>query len=212
MAMQAGACGLAFCLPWNGISLKRAVWPLVVGSERKPRQVEIFDTVFEVIDMRSFSNLWYWIALAVLWSSTSHWVLGIPHDMIQRARREGGQAQQDLEDLARINSSRLLNVMDRGAVVVVAMGFFWVTVLAVLAFWYDVEFAQAVFLLMAPMSIVVWLSVRVCRKIAAGENTGEALFRRLTWHRRWTQAIGMVAIFVTAMYGTWQNISLSILH
>ncbi|MCU0909379.1 MAG: component of SufBCD complex, partial [Rhodobacteraceae bacterium] len=26
-------------------------------------------TVFEVIDMRSFSNLWYWIGLAVLWSS-----------------------------------------------------------------------------------------------------------------------------------------------
>ncbi len=46
----------------------------------------------------SFSNLWYWIALAVMWSSTSHWVLGVPYDMIQRARREGGQAEADLED------------------------------------------------------------------------------------------------------------------
>lgn len=174
--------------------------------------MEIFDTVFEVIDMRSFSNLWYWIALAVLWSSTSHWVLGIPHDMIQRARREGGQAQQDLEDLARINSNRLLSVMDRGALAVVAIGFFWLSVLVVLAFWYDVEFAQAVFLLLAPMSVVIWLSVRVCRRIAGGDGSGEALFRRLTWHRRWTQAIGMMAIFVTAMYGTWQNISMSILH
>ena len=47
--------------------------------------------IFEVIDMRSFSNLWYWIMLAVIWSSTSHWVLGVPHDMFIRARRQGGQ-------------------------------------------------------------------------------------------------------------------------
>ena len=46
-----------------------------------------YDTVFEVIDMRSFSNLWYWIGLAVLWSSVSHWVLGVPYDSILRAKR-----------------------------------------------------------------------------------------------------------------------------
>lgn len=174
--------------------------------------MELFDTVFEVIDMRSFSNLWYWIALAVLWSSTSHWVLGVPHDMIQRARREDGQAQQDVEDLVRINASRLLDIIDRGALVVIGLAFFWLSVLAVLGFYYDIEFAAAIFLLLAPLSLVVWLSVRVCRRIMAGENTGALLNRRLMVHRRWTQVIGMMAIFVTAMYGTWQNINLSILH
>jgi hypothetical protein len=174
--------------------------------------VELFDTVFEVIDMRSFSNLWYWIALAVLWSSTSHWVLGIPHDMIWRGRREGGQAQEDVEDLARINTSRLLHVVDTSPAIVIALASFWLSVLAVLAFWYDVEFAQAVFLLLAPMTVVVWLSVRASRRIAAGENRGEALYRRLVVHRRFTQGIGMLAIFVTALYGTWQNISASILN
>ena len=34
-----------------------------------------YQTVLELIDMRSFSSLWYWIGLAVLWSSASHWVL-----------------------------------------------------------------------------------------------------------------------------------------
>jgi hypothetical protein len=174
--------------------------------------VEIFDTVFEIIDMRSFSNLWYWIALAVLWSSTSHWVLGVPHDMIQRARREGGQAEQDLEDLVRINSSRLLAIVDQGGLIAVALGFFWLTGLGTLAFYYDVEFAAAVFLLLAPMTLVIWLSIRACRKIAAGENSGEALHRRLILHRRLTQVIGMVAIFCTAMYGTWQNVNISILN
>jgi hypothetical protein len=182
------------------------------AREKDDPQVEVIDTVFEVIDMRSFSNLWYWIALAVLWSSTSYWVLGIPYDLIQQARRHGGQAQEDVEDLARINSGRLLYVFDHGAVVIVALACFWLTVLGVLAFWYDLEFAQAVFLLLAPMSLVIWASVRVCRRIAGGENRGEALHRRLIVHRRVTQGIGMLAIFVTAMYGTWQNISVSILH
>ena len=57
--------------------------------------MEVFEIALEVIDLRSFSNLWYWIALAVLWSSISHWVLGVPHDMIHRARREGGQVLAD---------------------------------------------------------------------------------------------------------------------
>jgi hypothetical protein len=174
--------------------------------------VEAFDTVFEVIDMRSFSNLWYWIALAVLWSSTSHWVLGVPFDMVQRARREGGQVQQDVEDLTRINAGRFLSLIDQGGLIFVGIACFWLTVLAVLAFYYDVEFAQAVFLLLFPMVFVVWLSLRACRRIMAGENKGEALHRRLVVQRRWTQLVGMLAIFVTGLYGTWQNLSISILH
>ena len=176
------------------------------------RLVDVLDTVFEVTDMRSFPNLWFWIALAVMWCSTSHWVLGIPHDLIQRARREGGQAMQDVEDLARINTGRLLHVVDQGKLVLVGLGSFWLTVLGMLAFWYNIEFAQAVFLLSFPMAIVIWVSVGASRRIAGGENEGLVLCRRLMIHRRWTQGIGMVAIFVTAMYGTWQNLSVSILH
>ena len=63
-----------------------------------------YGTVFELIDMRSFSNLWYWIALAVTWSSASHWVLGVPWDMAIRARKgQGAQAMHDFEDMVRIN-------------------------------------------------------------------------------------------------------------
>lgn len=174
--------------------------------------MDVIDTVFEVIDMRSFSNLWYWIALAVLWSSTSHWVLGVPYDLIQRARREGGQAQQDVEDMVRINANRLLSIMDQSGLVVVGLGCFWLSALAVLAFYYQVEFAAAIFLLFAPMTVVVWASLQVSRRIMAGESKGEALHRRLIVHRRWMQVIGMVAIFVTAMYGTWHNVNLSILN
>ncbi|MDZ4088737.1 MAG: component of SufBCD complex [Tabrizicola sp.] len=174
--------------------------------------MDVLDTALEVIDLRSFSNLWYWIALAAMWSSVSHWVLGVPHDMIQRARREGGQAQADVEDLVRININRLLHVVDSGALLMVALAAFWLAALLVLGFWYDIEFAQAVVLLFAPILLVVWFSVRASRRIVAEAATGEALFRRLTIHRRVVQVIGMLAITVTAFYGTWQNISVSILN
>lgn len=174
--------------------------------------MDVLDTALEVIDLRSFSNLWYWIALATLWSSVSHWVLGVPHDMIQRARREGGQAQTDVEDLVRININRLLHVVDSGAWMLVGVAAFWLSALLVLAFWYDIEFAQALVLLMSPMMLVVWASVKSSRKIVAEGGTGEPLFRRLTIHRRIVQVIGMLSITVTAFYGTWQNLSVSILN
>jgi hypothetical protein len=174
--------------------------------------VDILDTALDVIDLRSFSNLWYWIALATLWSSVSHWVLGVPHDMIQLARREGGQAQTDVEDLVRININRLLNVVETGGWMMPGLAAFWLSALLVLAFWYDVEFAQALVFLMAPMALVVWVSVRSSRRIVAEGGKGEALFRRLTIHRRIVQVIGMLSITVTGFYGTWQNLSISILN
>jgi hypothetical protein len=174
--------------------------------------LDVLDTALEVIDLRSFSNLWYWIALAALWSSVSHWVLGVPHDMIQRARREGGQAQADVEDLVGSTSTgfctwlipgrcsgrdgRVLVVRPTGPGLLVRRGICAGCGVAVRA-----DDAGG-----------LGFSVRVSRKIVAEAATGEALFRRLTIHRRVVQVIGMLAITVTAFYGTWQNISVSILN
>lgn len=172
--------------------------------------MEPFDSVLSLIDLRSFSNMWYWIVLATLWSSLSYFVLGVPLDMVRRGRREGGQAQADVEYLVRITTSRVLHLVDESPLALTALGSFWLSGLCVLAFYYNVEFAQAVFFLMAPIAIVVMTSIRLCRRIVAEEITGEALYRRLVVQRRMIQGIGMVAIFVTAMYGMWRNISLSL--
>ena len=157
--------------------------------------------------MRSFSNLWFWIALAVMWSSASHWVLGVPFDMITRARRHGGQAATDLDDMVRINSNRLLYIAGISGLILMGSISFMLTVLMVLGFVYRVEFAQAVFLLAFPMSLVFALSIRTARQIQDTGLSGEALWVRLARHRIATQAIGMVSIFVTALWGMFQNLS-----
>lgn len=168
-------------------------------------------TVFEVIDMRSFSNLWFWIMLAVFWSSATHWVLGVPVDMISRARRAGGQAEQDLEDLVRINTNRLLFIVEESGLWLAAIIPAFLTAMAVLGFYYRIELAQAVFFLAFPMSLVGLLSVASSRRIRAGENSGRALWRRLRIHRMLTQFIGVVSIFVTALWGMFQNLSVHVL-
>ncbi|WP_299657741.1 component of SufBCD complex [uncultured Tateyamaria sp.] len=166
-----------------------------------------YDTVFELIDMRSFSNLWFWIALAVVWSTASHWVLGVPYDMVSRARKHGGQTAEDLEDLVRINTNRLLFIGSVSGLWLLGIACFVLTGLALMGFLYDVEFAQALFLLGFPMSLVGALNLSTARLIQDEQATGEVLWRRLTRHRTIVQAIGMVSIFVTALWGMYQNMA-----
>lgn len=160
--------------------------------------------------MRSFSNMWFWIALAVVWSLASHWVLGVPYDMILRARH-GGQAEADLGDIVRINVNRLLHIVREAGAVLLGLGCFLASGLAVLGFVYRVEFAQALFLLGFPFFFVGWLSLSTARRIASGRLEGEALRRRLLRHRLYTQIIGAAAIFVTALWGMYQNLSIGVL-
>ena len=162
-------------------------------------------TVFEVIDMRSFSNLWYWIALAVVWSSASHWVLGVPFDMIQRARKTD-EALADLEEIARVNVKRFLYIGRTSGLWLLGIVCFLLTGLAILAFWYGVEFAQAVFLLAFPMTIVGAMGLSTAQKVESGNIEGEALVRTLLRLRFFIQLVGIASIFVTAMWGMYQNL------
>lgn len=170
-----------------------------------------YEIVLEVIDMRSFSNLWFWIALAVLWSTTSHWVLGVPYDMVLRARRHGEQSQIDLETLVRINTNRLLHIGRVSGLWLLGFVCFALTALGILGFYYGIEFAQAVFLLVFPMTFVGMLSLSTAGLIAANDETGDTLFKRLRKHRTITQVIGMISIFVTALFGMYQNLSIGAL-
>ncbi len=169
--------------------------------------MEIYQTIFEMIDMRSFSNLWFWIALAVMWSSASHWVIGVPFDMIVRARRHGGQAEVDLEDIVRVNVNRLLYIGHVSGIWLLAFGCFLLSGLFLLGFVYGVEFAQAVFLLALPMAMLLAMSMATARVIYELELSGEDLRARLVRHRIYTQVLGVVSIFVTALWGMYQNLS-----
>lgn len=164
-----------------------------------------YQTVFELIDLRSFSNLWYWIALAVLWSTSSHWILGVPFDLVQRASRYGGDAEVDLNDLVRINVNRILYLANSTGIYVTGITATGLTMLVVLGFFYGYEFAQAVFFLATPMSLIGALNLWTGRKIRATAAAGETLYKLMWRHRRIVQGMGVVWIFVTGVWGMGTN-------
>lgn len=170
-----------------------------------------YNSVFTLIDTRSFSNLWFWIVLAMMWSSISHYVLGVPFDMVVRARRQGGQAMSDLEALVAIQARRRLHVMQASGLWMTVLWAALLSAVAVLGFGYGMEFAQALTLLGFPAALVFALGFRLALQLEREEPQSEALTRVLTWHRFIVQAIGLAAILITALWGMWHNISLSVL-
>ncbi|WP_246525220.1 component of SufBCD complex [Thalassovita aquimarina] len=166
-----------------------------------------YQTLNEVLDLRSFSNLWFWIALAVMWSGASHWVLGVPYDMVVRAARKGGEAQADLEDMARININRLLYITEVSGLWLLGFACFLLTSLLLLGFVYNLQIAQALFCLGFPMSIVWLLRIRSAHRIRTEQASGSLLRKYLTRQRIWTQVIGMISIFVTSMWGIYSSLA-----
>ena len=134
-------------------------------------------------------------------------MLGVPFDLIQRAKRHGGQADIDLTDLVRVNVNRQLTIAAVAGIWLIGFLFFVLSVLAGLGFIYRIELAQAIFLLVFPMSFVAALTLSTSRLIAATSPQGEALYAILLRHRLWTQIIGMIAIFVTGLYGMFHNLA-----
>lgn len=175
-------------------------------------KLDWYGRVFELIDMRSFSNLWFWISLAVIWSTTSHWVLGVPWDMAMRAKKKAiEQNVIDFEDVVRANVNRIVYIIEESGIFLVGFVFFILTTLCLAGFVYMNELSQALFLLGFPMSIVGLLTTRTAFIIRDNELRGDELIQRLQRHRQITQFLGVVAIFVTAMWGMWQNLAHSII-
>jgi hypothetical protein len=169
--------------------------------------LDFYPTILEFIELRSFANLWYWIALAAIWTQASHYALGVPADMVGRAARHGGRAMDDLEDLVRIRVQRILGLARTGGAWLVGATAALLTALALLAFRYGLEFGQAVFFIVLPLSLVGLLSIRTAGDIEARAIAGPELCRRIGQHRLAVQTIAMASIFVTTLWGMYRNLS-----
>lgn len=167
--------------------------------------MDFLDLVTEVIDLRSFSNLWYWIVLAILWSALSQRVIGVPYYVVLRARRGDPTSVEDMHTLARLTVRRMLAVTDVSGPYMVAVASFILTGLAVTGWAYRVEFCQALFLLFLPLVCVSALSVVTARKLRARDFA--ELDRALRLHRMIVQGLGVLFIFLTAFWGMYVNVT-----
>ena len=167
----------------------------------------MYESVFDVIDLRSFSSVWYWIVVVSVWSGASHFTLGVPYDMVRRARGDHACARRDMERLAEIHARRRLGLAAEAGPIGIAVLSAFVTALAVLGFLYDLELAQAILLIVAPLLGLWFLDQRTARAIVERRLSGADLarrLRRLRW-RNWT--VGLLAILATSIWGMWWNLT-----
>lgn len=173
--------------------------------------MDLLRFLLELIDLRSFSNLWYWIGLAVLWSCLSYWVLGVPYDLITKAERQGGAALADLETALGIQVRRLLDTVERAGLLLTVTMSCALTMLFLLGFVYRVEFCQAVFLMLFPAVLILLWNLHTARRIAAGDIAAQELPGLLLRKRMGIQLLGVMFILVTTLWGMYQNIAIGIL-
>lgn len=160
-----------------------------------------------LIELETFVSVWYWLAVIVTWSVASNWLIGVPFDMLFRARKLGEAEIADLEALVDINVRRIVATNDIFAAAFAGLIAFGLSALTVMSFAYRFELAQGLLALAAPLTLVVMVNMRLAHQLHAAPLEGRALVRKLFAVRLWTQIIGMISLFFTAMYGMYYAIS-----
>jgi len=160
----------------------------------------------EVIGSRSFASVWYWIVFALIWTRTTHWTLGVPYDDARMGQQMGGQHQQDFETLIEINVRKTIAVFDSHNVFFTAVAAFLLATVFMLGFYFRIQFMQAGFLLLFPLTVVGTLSLRLAHHLNDTPLVGEQLFKAYVTHRRIKQFVGALAIMFSTFWGVSQTL------
>ncbi|WP_052700887.1 hypothetical protein [Loktanella sp. S4079] len=176
--------------------------------DQQDTTLDRMEFISRLLNLQTFSNIWFWGLMCVLWMLVSYWVLGVPYDMIQRARRLGGQAENELLVLLEIKAGRLARLWSEGGAFFVGIVAFVLTSMAVTGFYYGIEAAQGLFLLLTPLAIVGAMNLRAGIVISQREMSHAERLRRLLNLRIWVQVVGAIAVFVSAAYGMVYNLAM----
>lgn len=158
-------------------------------------------SIWDLIDLGSFSSLWFWLFLGVFWARIMQAPMGIPVDLVRRAQGGSTNAQADLETLSGLKIHQELAISRSPARIWRAGGWaFALGLLAGLAVIYGVELAQAGFAMLLPCAVVKLLEARAARRMADVPDM-DALVRAHTVLRRQVHGIGIAAVFLTTIFG-----------
>ncbi|QIE42357.1 hypothetical protein [Meridianimarinicoccus aquatilis] len=164
-------------------------------------------SIWDLIDVGSFSSLWFWLFLGVFWTRIMQAPMGVPVDLVHRAQGGSINAQTDLETLSGLKIHHELAMAGRPARIWRVGGWaFALGLLAGLSFIYGLELAQAGFALLFPCAAVRLLEARAARLMAHVPDM-DALVRAHTVLRRQVQSIGIAAVFFTAIFGMLRVLS-----
>jgi len=156
-----------------------------------------------ILSSPSFGSFWYWLGVAVSWSQTTHFSLGVGFHDIRDAVKNGGQDMQDVEDILSINARRLTNIMQRYGAILTAIGTFLFASMATLGFLFDFELMQAMTLLIVGLVAAFALAVRFAQRITTQQLRGSELCNGFKSLRTKKQIIGICMIIIISFYAAF---------
>lgn len=167
------------------------------------------NALLALLDSRSFSSLWYWLGFAVIWMRATRTAFGTPADWVLAARRGDGDAVARLRDWLRLVLPRWRVTPGQGMVLSALSGF-GLAVLWGLGFGMGRQAAQALFLLLAPLGLLLVLRLRLAQRLDrmlaadAGAEAVQAAARALARHGWLGFALSLLAMLAAAMVaGLW---------
>lgn len=177
-----------------------------------------FNGLLAILDSRSFSSIWFWLMLVVAWTLAGRAVLGVPHDVVGRAKARRAETRaDDPEALALLDWLSLVlprwRVAPTEAVWLIAITSFGLSALMFLGFGYGLEMAQALFLLITPFAGVALLNLLLARRlriVLAAAQTGQTppdvaaaqAARMMQSHRFVLAGASVLVVAICALWGT----------
>ncbi len=159
---------------------------------------EIFVDLFQT---KSFDDIWYWLLLAVAWSLTTHWTMGVGNHDAREAQEKGGKYMSNFETLVGIYCQRIeASIVKYGSSVILVCTFLLAS-LATLGFWFWILFAQAMFILVFPLCLTTLVSIVFASRQVRDPAEGKELLKRYRKLRLLKQAIGVFAISTASFWG-----------
>ena len=149
--------------------------------------------LFETFAGASFQSIWYWVLHAVVWTLACYRTLGVPHDMLLRARREP-EIGERVDVLAGLACERVGGIHDRLGVPIAAVSGFVLTVAFVFGFWNGIEMARAAFVILLPLWVVGYSKLRLALAVRHHRMSGPRLVLALARRRVWHQFIAVLAM------------------
>lgn len=168
--------------------------------------LDLKEILIRIISFQTFSSIWYWLAICVIWVMVCYRTIGVPLDMIHRARRHGGQAAADLEAAIAINLRRLNMFSQLERVVYVSVAAFVVSAIVVSAVYYDLEFAKGLIIIVFSLLISFSVNIYGAMRLATQPRHGSSLVTYLLNIRLLLQFIGATTVFVTFVFGMKFNL------
>ena len=142
--------------------------------------------MFQFFAAASFQSHWYWVLHAVVWTLACYRTLGVPHDMLVRARRDPEVAGR-VDQLAHLACERVGGIFDSFGVPLAALAGFLLAGVFAMGFLSGIETAQAAFAILLPLAIIVYSKLRLALVVRgngmAGPQLVLALSRRRVWHQ-----------------------------